>query len=128
MIENNEKIMYLLDSLCKVSMCDPIEETDFNFIDSLVPGDVNTERFIIEFGTRKPVIIVQVGQYIKLDDTIAYMNDIPVKSKVCGRITEVNDRYIIGIYETNVDALLSMYNLSENMTENEIFKQFDIKI
>jgi hypothetical protein len=128
MIENNEKIMSLLDTLCKVSMCDPVEETDLNFIDSLAPGDVNTERFVVEFGVRKPKILVSVGQHIKLNDVIAYMNDIPVKSKICGRITEVTDRYIIGIYETDVDTILSMYNLSENMTEDDLLKQFDIKI
>lgn len=128
MIENKEKLMSLIDNLCKVSMCDPIEETDFDFIDSLAPGDINTERFIIEFGVRKPKILVSVGQHIKLDDIIAYMNDIPVKSKVCGKITEINDRYIIGIYETDVDAILAMYNLSENMTEQDVLKQFDIKL
>lgn len=128
MIEDNEKILNLLDELCKVSMCDPIEETDMDYIDSLAPGDPNTERFIIEFGTRKPNITVNVGQHIKLDDVIAYMNDIPVKSKICGIITEITDRYIIGIYETDVDRILEMYNLSENMTENDLLKQLDINL
>lgn len=128
MLEDNQNLISLLDTLCKVSMCDPVENTDLDFIDSLAPGDPNTERFIIEFGVRKPVILVSVGQYIKLDDIIAYMNDIPVKSKVCGRITEVNDRYIIGIYETNIDTILSMYGLNENMTTDDVLKQFNIKI
>jgi hypothetical protein len=109
-------------------MCDPQEITDLKFIDSLAKGDPETERFIIEFGSRKPIINVSVGQHIKLDDVIAYMNNVPVKSKVCGTITEVNDRYIIGIYDTDVDMLLNMYGLSENMTESDILKQFDITI
>jgi hypothetical protein len=109
-------------------MCDTVEETDFRHIDSLSPGDSETERFVIEFGVKRPIINVSVGQHIKIDDIIAYMNDIPVKAKFCGVITEVTDRYIIGIYETNVDNILAMYNLSENMTEQDLLKQFNINI
>lgn len=128
MLDNINDITNILGGLCKVSMCDPLETTDLKFIDSLAKGDPETERFIIEFGSRKPIINVSVGQHIKLDDVIAYMNDIPVKSKVCGTIIEVNDRYIIGIYDTDIDMLLNMYGLSENMTESDILKQFDITI
>ena len=122
-----EDITKLFQGLCKVSMCDPESTTDFDFLDQ-VYNDYRKEKFIIEFGTLKPKIFVEVNQLIKLDDVIAEMDGMPVKSKVCGRITEITDRYIIGIYSTNADELLELYNLSENMTDNDIIKQFNLNI
>lgn len=127
MIDNNNNIQKLLNTLCKVSMCDPQEATDLDYLDNMnkVSG---SDKFIVEFGVRKPIIKVSVGQHIRLDDIIAEMNGIPVKSKINGTITEVTDRYIIGVYDTDVDAILASYGLSENMTEKDLLKQFDIQL
>ena len=127
MIENDYNIKNIINTLCKVSMCDPQEETDFDALNGRVERS-GAEKFIVEFGVKRPKITVSVGQHIKLDDVIAYMNDIPVRSKICGTITEITDRYIVGIYNTDVDAILASYGLSENMTEADLLKQFDIKI
>lgn len=127
MIENDSNIKNILNTLCKVSMCDPQEETDFDALNDRAERS-GAEKFIVEFGVKRPKIMVDVGQHIKLDDVIAYMNDIPVRSKICGTITEITDRYIVGIYDTDVDAILTSYGLSENMTEADLLKQFDIKI
>lgn len=125
MIDNN--IKNILNTLCKVSMCDPQESTDLNYIDKMNRYS-EAEKFIIEFGTLKPTIKVSVGQHIKLDDTIAEMNGIPVKSKINGTITEITNRYIVGVYDTDVDAILSAYGLNESLTQSDLLKQFNIQI
>lgn len=127
MIENDSNIKNLINSLCRVSMCDPLEETNFDALNDNAERS-GAEKFIIEFGVKHPNILVSIGQHIKLDDIIAYMNDIPVRSKVCGTITEITDRYIIGLYDTDVDAILASYGLSENMSEADLLKQFNIKL
>ena len=127
MIENDLNIKNLVDTLCKVSMCDPLEESALDALNEVAERS-GAEKFIVEFGVKKPNILVNVGQHIKLDDIIAYMNGIPVRSKICGVITEITDRYIVGVYETDTDAILASYGLSENMSKTDLLKQFDIKI
>lgn len=87
--------------LCKVSMCDPIVETNVEDVLKNAPifnGGPN-EKFIIEFGGTDVTIKVSVGDHINIDDTIAIINLFPVTSKVAGTITEVSERYIIGKYD-----------------------------
>ena len=127
MENSTDNLKSILNTLCKISMCDPKESTNFDAIDDMYKS-YGVEKFVIEFGTLNPEILVTVGQHIRLDDVIAKMKNIDVKSKVCGTITEVNERYIIGTYDTDIDAILSSYGLGEDMTESDILKQFNIKI
>lgn len=122
-----ENISKLIQNLCKVSMCDPISDTDFDNIDDSYK-DTSKEHFIVEFGVTDPTILVTVGQKIYLGDTIAIMDNIPVKSKNNGEITEVYDRYIVGKYTTDIEELLSQYNLSEKTTDKDIMKQFNLNL
>lgn len=124
---NTEEISKVINNLCKVSMCDPIIETDFDDIDETFKGD-SKEHFIVEFGIPTPNITVTVGQKIMIDDIIAYMDNIPVRSQITGTITEVHDRYIVGKYNTDINDLLAMYNLSEGSTDDDIMKQFNLKL
>lgn len=127
MIENDLNIKNIINTLCKVSMCDPIEESALDALNSSAERS-GAEKFIVEFGVKRPDITVNVGQHIKLDDVIAYMNGIPVRSRICGTITEITDRYIVGVYDTDVDIILASYGLSENMSEADLLKQFNIEI
>ena len=40
----------------------------------------------------------------------------------------LTDRYIVGVYDTDVDTILTSYGLSENMSEADLLKQFNIEI
>jgi len=90
-------------------------------------GTDSAERFVIEFGSNNPTITVEVNQHIKIDDTIAYMKGIPVKSKINGIITEVTDKYIIGTYETDYNEILSSLGLSAEMTEEDFKNKFGLQ-
>jgi hypothetical protein len=131
---NQEQIIngfQALQRLCKISICPPDETTDFDQLFSVSTGmDGGTdsaERFVIEFGSSNPTISVSVNQHIKIDDTIAYMKGIPVKSHINGIITEVTDKYIIGTYETDYNEILSSLGLSAEMTEEDIKNRFGLQ-
>jgi len=131
---NQEQIVnefQALQKLCRISICPPEETTDFDqlFSDSTgMDGGANSsERFVIEFGSDNPTITVSVNQHIKIDDTIAYMKGIPVKSHINGIITEVTDKYIIGTYETDYNEILSSLGLSAEMTEEDIKNRFGLQ-
>lgn len=118
--ENNNNDF--LQSLCSVSMCPPQVVTDIDIIlnNATAFNDVGASKhFVIEFGVNHPTILVSPGQSIKIDDIIAYINEIPVYSKIAGTITEVNEKYIIGDYLEQND-LLSQYGLNESITEEDI--------
>lgn len=123
----NDIIKNLINSICKVSMCEPQIETNLNEIDNIFKV-YNKEKFIIEFGSENPIITVHEGQDIMIDDTIAIMDDVPVKSKVCGTILEINEKYIVGKYINDIDKLLSIYNLSSESSNDDITKQFNIDV
>lgn len=104
--------------LCRISMCPPRENTDVDYlIENANSFEDNPDMFCVEFGTKSPVITVSVGQEINIDDIICYMKNIPVRSQIHGKITEVTTRYIIGEYikdtdSTSIDILKTKYNLS----------------
>lgn len=121
-METQQLDLNALKCLCKISVCPPEESTDFEKLGSTgMDGGTNAaERFIIEFGTQNPSILVSVGQKIGINDVIATMKGIPVKSKVAGTITEKTDKYIIGEYETDCESILSSIGLSSDMTEEDL--------
>ena len=90
--------------ICKVSMCPPQQKTDIDYIldnSPLLNGEGS--HFVIEFGSKETKNVVSAGKHIDYDDVIATMRGIKVKSKIKGTITESNNRYIIGEYDTNID-------------------------
>lgn len=104
--------------LCKVSMCPPQVDTDTSYLEKNSPimnGD-NT-HFVIEFGSDQTEILVSEGQHIKLNDPIAYIRGIPVKSTIEGKIRQVNDRYVIGDYD--IDASSYIGDFDESTLEEE---------
>lgn len=95
-------------NLCRISLCEPRENTDVDYITNksglLSDGNISS-RFCIEFGTDNPIIIVNINQVINVDDIICYIKNIPVHSKIYGRIIEVSDRYIIGEYINDISDM-----------------------
>lgn len=100
---------------CRISLCESDSSTDIEYvIDSGLGNNISCpNRFIIEFGTEKPAILLTVGQKISVGQIIGYMKGIKVKSKINGRITFVTDRYVIGEYERNTDDILSQLGISD---------------
>jgi len=100
-----------------ISICPPEVKTRFEDLASVRSDAATSDRFIVEFGYPKTQIMVTEGQRIKMNDMIATMKGIAVKSKIIGTVTEVHENYIIGKYETDVSK---MVGISENSTQQEI--------
>lgn len=99
--------------LCKVSMCPPEVNTDTSYLDenaTCFNGD--STHFVVEFGSTQTEILATPGQHISVDDPIAYMRGIVVKSQLNGTITSKTDRYIIGDYD--IDSSAYNINLDES--------------
>lgn len=98
-----------LIELCKVSMCKTEDPTDtsewFNMFDY-------SEMIIIEFDRRLNFIIsATVNQIVNLNDIIAYIKNVPVKSRSKFIVTEIGKTYIIGnyIFDSDQDKILSEF-------------------
>lgn len=96
-----------LIELCKVSMCETEDPTDtsewFNMFDY-------PETIIIEFDKRLNFVIsTTINQIVNLNDTIAYIKNVPVKSRSKFIVTEIGKTYIIGNYilDSGQDEILS---------------------
>lgn len=94
-----------LIELCKVSMCDDISSTDtsdwYNQFDT-------SEYIIIEFNINYNfTILLAENQNININDIIAYIDGVPVKSRKSFIVVETGQNYIIGRYTVNADNMLS---------------------
>lgn len=100
---------------CCISTCLPDTSTNLDYVlDSGIFNSISSpEKFVVEFGTEQPTIILTPGQKIKVDQTIGYMRGISVNSKINGTITEVTDRYFIGVYDNNTDNILNDLGLND---------------
>jgi len=94
-----------MEKLCKVSMCPPEENSDADYIVNNSPIFNEAKKFIIEFGCENVKVAVSVGQKVDETTILAYMEGLPVTSKVYGTITEVNEKYIIGEYLSDADEI-----------------------
>ena len=79
---------------CCISLCDPDSSTNLDYVlgTGLFSGISGPDKFVVEFGSEKPTILIKPGQRISLDQTIGYMRGIPVNSKISGIITDVTDK------------------------------------
>lgn len=116
--------------LCRVSMCPPVISTDTSYLEeNSTSFNWSNTHFVIEFGSEQTQILVTPGQHISIDDPIAYMRGIVVKSQINGTITERTNRYVIGNYDTdsstsNVDFDEDTLNTKTDFDEiNDILKE-----
>lgn len=109
--------------LCRISVCPPDVSTDIEYINDNSPyfNEVESpEGFIIEFGVDNPSISVSAGQHIGVDDIIAYMNGIQVKSKISGVVTEVHNKYIIGVFDENIEQAMENLGLGDDLSSDKL--------
>ena len=122
LVQNEPKVKNKKDSnnditncLCKVSMCETIDPTDTSDWTSWLerPNDV-----ILEFDLRTNyTILVHVGDHVQLNQKIATINQIPVKSREDFIVTEIGKNYIIGKYgESEYDNLLDLSLTTEQVS------------
>lgn len=95
---------------CKISLCDPEVTTDVEEISEVSPAfsdpETSARGFVVELSADNVRMVVGAGQTINENDIIAYLDDIPLKSIMKARITEVNPIYIIGEYlEEDADSI-----------------------
>lgn len=112
----------LMENLCRVSMCSPVVETDVEYEmenSPLLNGIGNCDKFVIEFGTENVSVKVSPGDLIDQNTIIAEMENIPVYSKVKGKITEVHEKYIVGEYD------LSIVDDLNGKSEDELVEYFE---
>ena len=102
----------ILDCLCKVSMCETIDDTDTTDWTNWLARPVD---IIIEFDKRLHYsITVNIDQQIKLNDPIAYISGTVVKARDEFKVIEKGSNYIIGKYQSaEYDDL---FDLSETDT------------
>ena len=100
---------------CCISICEPDSSTDLEYvINSGLGNNISCpEKFIVEFGTENPTILLTPGQRISVDQIIGYMKGVKVRSKINGIITDVTDRYFIGTYERDSDYILQQLGLTD---------------
>lgn len=96
---------------CCISMCDPDSSTNLEYV--LNSGLQSPDKFVVEFGTESPKILLVPGQKISVDQIIGYMRGIKVRSKLSGTITEITDRYVIGTYNNNVNDVLKQLGIDD---------------
>ena len=92
-------------------MCDPDSSTNLEYV--LNSGLQSPDKFVVEFGTESPKILLTPGQKISVDQIIGYMRGIKVRSKLSGTITEIADRYVIGTYNNNVNDVLKQLGIDD---------------
>lgn len=101
---------------CKVSMCETSDSTD---IDALLHenSSLYPEQLIIEFNKDlRAVFNVKINQHVYINDIIAYINSIPVKSEKEFIVNEIYDTYIIGTYYYDT----SLFNLESPTLQNDV--------
>lgn len=103
---------------CSISVCPP--ESSTNFDDILKNG--MPSRFVVEFGSDHPEIIVVPGQSIKIDQIIGYINGMPVRSKINGKVIEVDEKYFIGEYDLDIHSALINTGFGFDLTDDELNK------
>lgn len=104
---------------CRINLCEP--PTHDNEIPQITDG---VKKFIVEFGSEKTSINVYKDKKIKLNDIIGYIDNIPVKSKLNGKILEVYQKYIVGEYDTDIDEMLGDLGLSRDMKQEDLQAKF----
>ena len=126
--ENNvPNISDNINCLCKVSMCETIDDTDTTdwtaWLDK--PADI-----IIEFDMRLNYsIIISVGQSVLLNDIIGYINNIPIKARDEFIVTEIGKNFIIGKYQSSeYDSLLTQNTTNINEVSLKTQKLLQKKI
>ena len=86
---------------CKITMCPPEEQTDTNslFNNSSIIASSPT-NVIVEFdkNIKNLVTYFQEGQHIRIDDVIARVDKVPVKSKIDCNVREVHPTYFLAEY------------------------------
>lgn len=79
---------------CKISMCDDYEPMDVEDSLNLQPfgNQAVPVKLIVELGQdlHNKRLTVHVGQHVRINDIIGYINDIPIKSKVDCIVTYVS--------------------------------------
>jgi len=113
--------------LCRVSMCEPVKETDTDYLADNAPlGGGTNKKFVVEFGCKDFVINVTPGQKISEDDILGYMNNKPVRSKIKGVVLEVYDKYFIGEYTTNIEEYIKQFTEDGEASEDKIKAMFGL--
>lgn len=113
--------------LCRVSMCEPIKETDTDYLSDNCPlGGGTNKKFVVEFGCKNFVINVTPGQTISEDDILGYMNNKPVRSKIKGKVLEVYPNYFIGEYSTDIEGYINEFMENGEASEDKIKKMFGL--
>lgn len=94
--ESNDKVV--------ISICPVYDDANANIV---MPGG-----YIIEFGKDLDnfKIATSLNSDIQLNTVIGYINDIPVKSKIIGKVSNITDRHIV-IDKENI--------ITENKIDNE---------
>ena len=90
--------------ICKINLCEPEVRTDVDaladnsgcFTDLDSPG-----MFAVEINGDNTTITVSEGDHISEGDVVAYVDSVPLKSKMNGNITERTSRYFIGEYSVD---------------------------
>ena len=109
--------------ICKVSMCETIDPTDTSeWYTSF--EDIAT-KLIIEFDLRYNIELkVSVNDHIKLNSIIAYLNEVPVKSRLEFIVIEVGPNYIIGEYTSEFNELL----FSQKLYSEEDLQEINVQV
>lgn len=112
---NNDTIYF--DLPCDINFCPQEETTDSSYLlDNSPTLNDTAQKFIIEFGSDQSDIIVDEGSSIKINDTIGYISNVPVRSIIKGTVTKKYNRYFFGEYSTDenaIDDILNGKDLSE---------------
>ena len=61
---------------CCISICEPDSSTDLEYVINSGLGNTIScpEKFVVEFGTEKPIILLTPGQRISVGQIIGYKN------------------------------------------------------
>ena len=98
--------------ICKINLCEPEVQTD---VDSMADNSgCFTELdspglFAVEINGDNVSINVNTNDHISEDDTLAYINNVPLKSKMNGNIIEKTSRYFIGEYSIDENQDFEQY-------------------
>ena len=116
--------------ICKINLCEPEVRTDVDaladnsgcFTDLDSPG-----MFAVEINGDNTTITVSEGDHISEGDVVAYVDSVPLKSKMNGNITERTSRYFIGEYSVDENQDLEEYvnSLEENNMEDDSIEKIN---
>ncbi len=114
------------DNECRISLCPPVEETNFKNLDNISPLK-SSKGIIVEFDSGyRHRINVKTGTEISFNQNIGVIEDLPVKSQIRGLVIEKTKNYFIADYidelpNLDTDNLLSKYNNKEMENICDIF-------